>query len=89
MQHRELEMKQRKCIALVAHDHKKQDLLELRIAVLWNIPIACNRASADFMISSALMAARYRRLLPECAARAAEVTALSASIAPGSAPVES
>jgi methylglyoxal synthase len=24
----------------------------LRMAVVWNIPIACNRASADFMISS-------------------------------------
>jgi methylglyoxal synthase len=37
----------------------------LRIAVVWNIPIACNRASADFMISSGLMAARYERLLPD------------------------
>ena len=27
----------------------------LRLAVLWNIPVACNRASADFMISSPLM----------------------------------
>ena len=26
----------------------------LRMAVVWNIPIACNRASADFMISSPL-----------------------------------
>ena len=39
----------------------------LRIAVVWNIPVACNRASADFMISSALMGAEYRRLLPDYA----------------------
>jgi len=37
----------------------------LRIAVVWNIPIACNRASADFMISSGLMSSRYDRLLPD------------------------
>ena len=36
----------------------------LRIAVVWNIPIACNRASADFMISSPLMAGAYERLPP-------------------------
>ncbi len=37
----------------------------LRIAVVWNIPVACNRASADFMISSQLMSAEYQRLLPD------------------------
>jgi methylglyoxal synthase len=37
----------------------------LRMAVVWNIPIACNRASADFMISSPLMDAEYYRLLPD------------------------
>ena len=37
----------------------------LRMAVVWNIPIACNRASADFMISSPLMDDEYDRLLPD------------------------
>ena len=37
----------------------------LRIAVVWNIPVACNRASADFMISSSLMSSEYQRILPD------------------------
>ena len=37
----------------------------LRIAVLWNIPVACNRASADFIISSPLMYEEYERLVPQ------------------------
>jgi methylglyoxal synthase len=37
----------------------------LRMAVVWNIPIACNRTSADFMISSPLMDGEYARLLPD------------------------
>ena len=37
----------------------------LRMAAVWNIPIACNRASADFMISSPLMDGEYTRLVPD------------------------
>jgi methylglyoxal synthase len=37
----------------------------LRIAVVWNIPVACNRASADFMISSPLMTSGYERRMPD------------------------
>jgi len=37
----------------------------LRISVVWNIPVACNRASADFMISSPLMTGEYQRLVPD------------------------
>jgi methylglyoxal synthase len=37
----------------------------LRMAVVWNIPIACNRASADFMISSPLMDDEYDRLVTD------------------------
>jgi methylglyoxal synthase len=35
----------------------------LRIAVVWNIPVACNRASADFLFSSPLMEQEYERVL--------------------------
>ncbi len=37
----------------------------IRIAVVWNIPVACNRASADFMISSPLMSGEYEHLTPD------------------------
>ena len=36
----------------------------LRLAVAWNIPVACNRATADFLISSPLFVAGYRRTIP-------------------------
>jgi methylglyoxal synthase len=36
-----------------------------RIAAVWNVPVACNRASADFIISSPLMSTRYERLIPD------------------------
>jgi len=142
MNYKKLAMERRKKVALVAHDHKKRDLLEwakynrdvlaehevyatgttgkileeelgfeiiklqsgplggdqqigakivdgdidfliffwdplesqphdpdvkalLRMAVVWNIPTACNRATADFMVSSVLMNEEYDRLLPD------------------------
>ena len=37
----------------------------IRMAVVWNIPTACNRATADFMISSPLMDGEYDRLVPD------------------------
>ena len=37
----------------------------LRIAMVWNIPVACNRATADFLISSPLMTSDYVRALPD------------------------
>jgi methylglyoxal synthase len=39
----------------------------IRIAVVWNIPVACNRATADFVISSPLMSSSYERALPDYA----------------------
>jgi methylglyoxal synthase len=37
----------------------------LRLAVVWNIPHACNRASADMIISSPLIEDGYRRAQPD------------------------
>ena len=37
----------------------------LRMAVVWNIPVACNRSTADFMVSSSLMDKEYNRILPD------------------------
>jgi methylglyoxal synthase len=37
----------------------------LRLAMVWNIPVACNRASADFLISSPLMNRCYERQEPD------------------------
>ncbi|WP_319559223.1 methylglyoxal synthase [Marispirochaeta sp.] len=37
----------------------------LRIAVLYNIPTACNRATADFLISSPLISEHYERILKD------------------------
>jgi methylglyoxal synthase len=47
----------------LSHDPDVKALL--RMAVVWNIPTACNRASADFMISSSLMSQEYPRTLPD------------------------
>jgi methylglyoxal synthase len=37
----------------------------LRMAVVWNIPVACNRSTADFLVSSSLMDKEYDRQLPD------------------------
>jgi methylglyoxal synthase len=50
---------------LAQHPHDSDVKALLRIAVVWNIPIACNRASADFLISSPLMSETYQRRLPD------------------------
>ncbi|HXX76062.1 MAG TPA: methylglyoxal synthase [Nitrospiraceae bacterium] len=50
---------------LEPHPHDPDVKALLRIAVVWNIPIACNRASADFLISSSLMPQAYQRLVPD------------------------
>ncbi len=41
------------------HPHDVDVKALLRIAVVYNLPIACNRASADFLISSPLLNSVY------------------------------
>jgi methylglyoxal synthase len=50
---------------LEPHPHDVDVKALLRIAVVYNIPIACNRASADFMLSSPLMREEYERLITD------------------------
>ena len=51
----------------------------LRIAMVWNIPVACNRASADFMFSSPLMSDTYERLIPDYSSYRSRLEAAAAS----------
>ena len=46
---------------LEPHPHDVDVKALLRIAVVYNVPIACNRATADFILSSPLLAEKYPR----------------------------
>src|SRR5258708_19750076 len=37
----------------------------LRVAATWNIPVACNTATADFLLTSPLMHQEYETFLPD------------------------
>jgi methylglyoxal synthase len=58
---------------LEAQPHDPDVKALLRIAVVWNIPIANNRATADFVIASPLMTSDYMRAVPDYQAHIARL----------------
>ena len=50
---------------LSPHPHDPDVKALLRMAVVWNIPLACNLSSADYLITSSLMESAYERVMPD------------------------
>ena len=50
---------------LEAQPHDPDVKALLRIAAVWNVPVAMNRASADYLFTSPLLESGYERRLPD------------------------
>ena len=53
---------------LASQPHDPDVTALIRLAVVWNIPVACNKATADFIVHSSLFQSDYKRDVPDFSA---------------------
>ena len=54
---------------LTSQPHDPDVKAVIRLATMWNIPVACNAATADFLFSSPWMGREYVRDIPDAGSR--------------------
>jgi methylglyoxal synthase len=51
--------------SMEAQPHNSDVKALLRLAVAWNLPMACDRTTADFLVTSPFMQGEYEYALPD------------------------